>query len=292
MASGILPSMTDYSQYLKNMPVIPDIASKILTVTEEKVDISFRELENTIKMDPGLSAKILKVANSALYARQREVKNLQTAITLLGFKTIKSLVLLITASNMFSRNQNMEFYRFFWKHSILNAFMAKNIAEKTGFKQLADECFLSGLLHDIGQVALYNANPGKYSQVLALAKTEMKRISEIEDSLFGTNHRDVGAQVLTNWSFPDVYVDSAAEHGSANITSPHKQSILIISVADFVTSNIDLYVDSPLDFSVLHAILRQTSLTEEDIREYQEHFVESLAGDRLFQECKSLFSLN
>jgi len=284
--------MSDYTQYLKNMPVIPDIAAKILTVTEEKVDISFRELENTIKMDPGLSAKILRVANSALYARQREVKNLQTAITLLGFKTIKSLVLLITASNMFSKSQNAAFYKFYWKHSVINAFMARSFAEKAKLRQLADECFLSGLLHDIGQVALYNANPERYAQVLELAKKEKKRISEIEESLFETNHRDVGASVLKNWSFPDVYVDSAAEHGSANITSPHKQSILIISIADFITSNIDLYAESPLDFSLLHSVLRQTSITEEVAREYQDTFLDTIAEDKLFLECKSLFNIN
>ena len=284
--------MTDYAQFLKNMPVIPDIASKVLTVTEEKVDISFRDLENTIKMDPGLSAKILKVANSALYARQREVKNLQIAITLLGFKTIKSLVLLITASNMFLKSRNTAFYKFYWKHSVINAFMARSIAEKTGARQLADQCFLSGLLHDIGQVALHNSNPEGYAQVLELAKSRKKRISEIEESLFEANHRDVGASVLRNWSFPDVYVDSAAEHGSPNITSPHKQTILIVSIADFVTSNIDLYSDAPLDFTLVHDVVRQTSLTAADLQDYQDNFVMSLSDDKLFLECKSLFNLN
>ena len=284
--------MTDYVQFLKNMPVISDIASKVLTVTEEKVDISFRDLENTIKMDPGLSAKILKVANSALYARQREVKNLQIAITLLGFKTIKSLVLLITASNMFLKSRNTAFYKFYWKHSVINAFMARSIAEKTGARQLADQCFLSGLLHDIGQVALHNSNPEGYAQVLELAKSRKKRISEIEESLFEANHRDVGASVLRNWSFPDVYVDSAAEHGSPNITSPHKQTILIVSIADFVTSNIDLYSDAPLDFTLVHDVVRQTSLTAADLQDYQDNFVMSLSDDKLFLECKSLFNLN
>jgi len=283
--------MTDYAQYLRNMPVIPDIASKILTATEERTDISFRELENTIKMDPGLSAKILKVANSALYARQREVKNLQTALTLLGFKTIKSLVLLITASNMFSKGRDSEFYKFFWKHSIINAFMARSIAEKTGFRALSDECFLSRLLHDIGQVALYNANPEGYARVLELAKNQKKRISEVEETLFSTNHREVGASVLRNWNFPDVYVDSAAEHGSANITSVHKQMILVVSIADFITSNIDLYSESPLGFALLYDILRQTSLSEETARQYQDNFVESLSGDKLFLECKTLFKI-
>ncbi len=283
--------MKDYSQFLKKMPIIPDVAAKILSITEEKLDISFRDLENTIMLDAGLSAKILKVANSALYARQREVKNLQMAITLLGYKTIKSLVLLITASNMFSNAQDAPFYKFFWKHSVINAFLAKEMARKIGARNLADECFLAGLLHDIGQVALQAAHPDEYDKVLKSAATTRRRISELEEEHLGANHRNVGADVLRNWSFPDVYVDSAAEHGSANITSTHKQTILIVSVADFVTSNIDMYIDRPLEFSLLHDILRQTSLTENDLEVYQAGFLDELTSDPLFRECKSLFKI-
>ena len=77
--------MGEYARYLKTIPVIPEVSAKILSIAEDKLDISFKELESIIKIDPGLSAKILKVANSALYARQKKVTSLQTAITLLGF---------------------------------------------------------------------------------------------------------------------------------------------------------------------------------------------------------------
>jgi hypothetical protein len=87
-------------------------------------------------------------------------------------------------------------------------------------------------------------------------------------------------------------VDSAAEHGSPNITSPHKQTILIISIADFVTSNIDMYADAPLDFALVHDVVRQTSLTEADLQDYQDNFLDSIADDKLFLECKSLFNIN
>ena len=107
--------MEDYAEYLKSMPVIPDIATKILSIAESHIEISFKELEETIKIDPGLSAKILRVANSALYSRQKEITNLQMAITLLGFKNIKSLVLLVTASSLFTKRETAGFYRFFWK---------------------------------------------------------------------------------------------------------------------------------------------------------------------------------
>lgn len=284
--------MSDYTSYLKNMPVVPDIAAKILSIPEDKIDISFRELEQTIKMDPGLSAKILKVSNSAMYARQREVKNLQMAITLLGFKTIKSLVLLVTASNAFSKNQNSKFYQFYWKHAIINAFIARELCIKSGNRSLTDECFLAALLHDIGQVALYNANAERYDQVLQMAAEHQMRISQVEKDLYSTNHRDVGAAVLRDWNFPDIYIDAASEHGSPNITSSHKKSILIISVADFLASNIDLYHDNPIDIEVMRDILKQTNIEDAVLIEIQESFLETIKEDPLFQECQSLFKLS
>ena len=272
------------------MPVIPGVATKILAVTEDKLDMSFKELEETIRVDPGLSAKILKVANSALYARQREVKQLQMAITLLGLRTIKSLVLLITASNMFATGKNSSFYKFFWRQSVSNAFMASNIAVRTGNRTAADDCFMAGLLHDIGQVALHNSEPEKYEQVYEISKIERKRISEIEQELFGANHKDVGAAVLRQWNLPDVFVDSALEHGSANVTSPHKQIILTVSIADFITSNLSLYTE-PLPYDLIRDILRQTSLTDDDLRYYEHEFMDELQQDKLCQECTSLFGL-
>lgn len=263
-----------------------------MNVTEDKLDMSFRELEETIKIDPGLSAKILKVANSALYARQREVKSLQMAITLLGLRTIKSLVLLITASTMFGRDKNTEFYELFWRHSVSNAFMASSIADRTGNKAFTDECFLSGLLHDIGQVALHNADTEKYNQVYEQVKSKKRRISAVEQELFGTNHKEVGAKVLREWNLPDVYVDAALEHGSANVTSPHKQIILAVSVADFVTANMDYHSDAPLSNNLIRDILRQTSLTEADLRYYETDFMAELQKHKLCQECGSLFGIS
>ena len=216
------------------------------------------------------------------------------AITLLGFKNIKSLVLLVTASNMFIRTDLSGFFKFFWKHSIINAFMAKEMAIKTGNKGLSDECFLAGLLHDIGQVALFNADPTKYGEVRRRVATEAVRISIVEQELFGTNHREVGAEVLRNWSFPDVYIDSAKEHGSPNVTSEFKQIILLISISDFLTSNIDTHVEAPLDVKLLDDIMRQSSLTYEDLGYYTGEFLEkmrsSTSAARYFRSTDAIHS--
>lgn len=282
--------MTDYTKFLKNMPVMPNVATKILSMAEDRLEISFKELEEIIKVDPGLSAKILRVANSALYARQKEIRNLQMAITLLGFKNIKSLVLLITAATMFSKDQKKAFFQFYWKHSILNAFIARELARKAGLRNFADECFLAGLLHDIGQVALHNTDSEKYNGILEMAKQRSLRISQVEQDLFGTDHKEVGAVILREWSFPDVYVDATLEHGSPNITSPNKQIILIISVADFLTSNIDLYTENPLSIDLIQDITKQTTIPHASLDNFSDQFMEQIKTDEHFQECQRLFT--
>jgi len=283
--------MTGYEQYLKNLPVIPAVAAKILSMTEEKLDISFKKLEDIIKTDPGLTAKILKIANSALYARQREIKSLQTAITLLGFKNIKSLVILVTASGAFSRLAKEKFYAFFWRHSLLSAFFARHIALRTGKKEISEECFIAGLLHDIGQVAFFHTDRERYAQVVAQLLTGNSAVEGLEEMLFGFTHRTFGAALLQKWSFPDVYVDAAREHQSLNVTSPYKNLVLIVTAAAlFAETSRGGDLDSD-QRELLGQILPRIGLAAADSDYYREQFLSDLQNDALFRECGALFGL-
>ncbi len=269
---------------------MPEAATRIMAIAEDKLDISFKELENIIKMDPALTTKILKIANSALYARQREIKSLQMAITLLGFKNIKSLVLLVAASNTFARLQKTEFYQFFWGHSILTAFYAKHIAIRCNKKEIAEECFLGALLHDIGQVAFFNANRKRYLLIVDLLMAAID-IEEVEEKNFGLNHRALGASILHKWNFPDLYVDVAREHNSLNITSAHKSLIIIISIADLLSETYRFNEVSSAKDGLLKELFQHTVLQESDLDYYKNKFMDDCKNDALFQECRNLFGI-
>ena len=280
-----------FEKYLKTLPVIPEVAMKILSIAEDKLDISFKELEDIIKVDPGLTAKILKIANSALYARQREIKSLQMAITLLGFKNLKSLVLLVTASNTFSHFQKDPFFQYFWQHSIMTAFLARHIATRSNRKDAAEDCFIAGLLHDIGQVAFYNADREQYQPAVTALLEGKTPVEEIEDRLYGADHREIGASLLSKWSFPEVFVDSAREHQSLNITSAHKASIIIVSIADLVAEIIRVGGIDPAGEQLLLDLLQRTDLINDDLEYYKTSFMADLQKDLLFLECRSLFGI-
>jgi len=280
-----------YIQYMKDLPVMPEVASKILSIAEDSLDISFKELENIIKVDPGLTAKILKIANSALYARQREIKNLQMAITLLGFKNIKSLVLLVTASNFFLRMKKSVFHNTFWKHSLITAFFAKNIAIRCRRNDMAEEAFLSGLLHDIGQAVFFNYDSKKYMEILKIEQETGRFLEKMEKNEFGSDHREVGAAILEKWNFPRQYFDTAMEHASLNITSPHKSLVITISVADLLAEKLGFGVFTDTKRELYEKILPYSCLKKEDAEYYETNFFRELKKDTLFHDCQALFGI-
>jgi HD-like signal output (HDOD) protein len=280
----------NFAQYLNNLPVNPDVAAKVLNMVESK-DFSFQALEDSIKIDPGLTMKILRIANSALYARPKGVTQLQTAITLLGLKTIKSLVILATGASIFPNSKRSPFYTFFWKHSIVTAFVARDLAILINKKNLADDAFIAGLLHNIGQVAFYFADPVKYEALLAVAGESGQRISLLEQAQYDSNHKEVGYDVLTGWNFPTVYTDTAREHGNNHITSEHKQVIILVSTADFLTSNFYLLKDRPEQLSLLQPYLPFLGMTVEGLEQFQKDCLNQLSTDKLFLECHNLFGI-
>ncbi len=283
--------MSAYEQYVKQLPVIPEVARKVVNIAEDRIDISFGELEELIMMDPGLTTKILRVANSALYARPQEITNLRTAISLLGFKNIKSLVLLVTASTLTTNNRKCAFYRFFWQHAVMTALTSRHIAKRLGLKERIEEAFLLALLHDVGQVALYNSAPAEYEQAVEQARKQGARISEIEQDVFGITHKDVGGRIFKSWNFPDSFIDTAREHGTTNVTSRHKRLIMIVSVADFLVSNKDFYTENPLSLELIRDALATVGLAEDDLSYYTDKFLDEIQQDPMYEETRKIFNL-
>ena len=281
--------MKFFEKYMKQLPVIPVIAQKVLQSASDGDDISFRDLEETIKLDPGLTAKILKVANSAMYARQKEITTLQMAITMLGYKNIRSLVLLTTASSLFEKHSTSQFYERFWKHSVLTAFLARELVRKYAVKISRDEAFLGGLLHDIGQVAMFHAAQTEYQELLDERDRGHGVLIDLEKNRFGASHKEVGSHVLAQWNFPDLYIHTAGEHGVVNIKSEHRDFILYISIADLLADDLIYSALNEARERQLEHYLKLTGISA-DVRHYMtETFIPAMKEDPLFRECESMF---
>ena len=277
----------DFTDYLKSMPVIPEIATKVLKMAEGN-GVSFAELETTIERDPSLTARVLKVANSALYSRPRGVTTLSSAVSFLGFNTIRSLVILVAGASLFEKDRRRPFFRAFWRQSLSTAFHAKALAFHTGHSEVAEAAFTGGLLHNLGQVALYYADPVGYEPVWAGVGAD-QRLETRETEVYGFCHRDVGAQVLEAWNFPPLYIDIVRDHGKTQFSSPYRSLVILVSVAGFLASNQDSRRQKSLPLSLLAGHLAHLRLDEASLNDWAREFGTTLESLPLYRECRSLF---
>ena len=274
---------------VKDLPVMPEVASKVMNLKEGGIEVSFKDLESIIKVDLGLTSKILRIANSALYARQREITSLQMAITLLGFKNIRNLVLLVTASGMFPRMKKSLFHPRCWQQGIMSAFLSRALSVRCDKGSGAEEAFIAALLHDIGQPVLYDIDPEHYEQALAAEKLGALPLETIEEQMFGTNHRKIGGALLRKWNFPELYADVAEEHESLNITSRYKANVILVTVACLMAEKTLDKGLLPQKADLLGKLLPHTCLAGMDVDVLTQGYAGELSRDPLYQEYQNLF---
>jgi len=269
---------------LKDLPINPQVAMKVLHLQDDNFQISFKDLEAIVSVDPALTARLLKISNSALYARQREITNLQQALTLLGFNTIKSLVLLVSASNIFGRpggNRTYEIY--LWKHLLITAFCARHLAVKKSMESRKDDAFIAGLLHDIGRIIMSNSLPEKNARFLRELRAGGTEMLELEENIFGYTHQEAGKFVLGKWNFPDELVDCAQQHHSPNITSKHKAMVIVVGLANIYSKIIMEETPGAEDMRLKEFYIKSLNLSPEEDAYYTGDYRKDLEEDELYK---------
>lgn len=180
------------------IPTIPVVASKALRAMQDE-NVTARDLATILQEDPGLTARILKVANSALYALPREIKSLAQAAMVMGFDGLKNLVISAACRGIYKRYGDRE--RSLWIHAIACATAAQEIAKAANVA--ADEAFVAGLMHDVGRVVMNNGARDKLAAADKLAEKEGLTSPEAEQKLFGFTHTDVGGLLVSRWALSD-----------------------------------------------------------------------------------------
>lgn len=189
-----------------DLPPMPQVVQKILQIEENNIDVSSDQLQAIIAVDPALTSKILKIANSAFYARSNRVSSLSQAITILGFKTIKSLTLLVSSASLFPRHRRAnKVQKELWITSVLTALIAKIICEQIQRKAVRDEAFMAGLLRNMGMMILNNQFTETYGMIFFQADNglNLKKIRELEKKELSITGPEVSVLAMQKWNFPD-----------------------------------------------------------------------------------------
>ncbi len=179
-------------------------------------ELSATELSGYIKNDQALVAKILKLSNSAFYGFSRRINTIRDAISLLGYNTIKSIVLSLSFRQMLEIfDVKKEFLDNFSKHSMMTAFLAEEMTASQLKNYDPDIAYLAGLLHDIGKLVLMQFEGKEYELLLQLSKKNTESLYAIERKNRDNTHEDVGGFLLDKWGLPVVYVNVVQKHHSS-----------------------------------------------------------------------------
>ena len=176
-------------------------------------DSSAKDLKNIIEIDPPLTAKLLKLANSSLYGYPKTISAIQEAIVCIGFDEVKELALSQKVCELFKKDDYIYGYSriSLWKHSVAVAICSKLIYRRE-FREHGENIYVAGLLHDIGIIVLDQFFHTDFVEILKKSRTEKNNLANIEFPLFGFNHIDIGQALAENWVFPHEIVKAIANH--------------------------------------------------------------------------------
>jgi HD-like signal output (HDOD) protein len=222
----------DLGKYLTDIPTLPMVAHEI-NLASVRDDFTAQSLGKIIEKDPPLTGKMLRLANSAYYGFARQVSTLDRAITLLGFNTIRNLALTVSVSQLFGGDRSSTVdLKGLWRHSLGCAVAARTLIERFD-PGLAEEAFLSGIVHDIGAIILLNNFPEETTGALQMMAERQISQSEAEKKALGVTHEEVGAFLADKWNFPVQYYRVIRMHHkppSPDMDTTEKENILQVAV--------------------------------------------------------------
>lgn len=229
----------------ENLPTLPQAASHVLRLADNP-DSNPREIERAIETDPAITAKILKIANSAYYG-SNHVPTVGRAISFLGLTTVKSVVVSIAMQQMVNgKNTCIALNKLeLWKH-ILAVATGARIIGKLKMQGKSEELYCAGMMHEIGLLAMEKFVPQELHAALVKAKNSNQSLLEVETQVMGFNHADVGLLLTKNWSLSPLIQDAISGWFSPNPESLYFDTTAVIAISKMMANSLG-YSHSELD---------------------------------------------
>lgn len=228
-----------------DLPTLPTIAKKVMDELNNPQS-NAKDIADIIKNDQAITAKILKVGNSAYYAGYSPCTNVQGAVARIGFLQIKRMILSISILDTFSKYERKNFnLKDFWTHSIAAGYAARIIGKLSGFRD-SDDIFTAGLLHDLGKLITLRYIPDLFDEILKKFE-EDGSISyyDAERALCPITHCDIGSWLAIKWNMSRDIQNVIFNHHQPPVKSTlfEKEVIMfsaIVYLADRIVKSLDL----------------------------------------------------
>ena len=242
---------------LERLPAQPSVAVRTVWVADQP-NSSAKDLAAALTADPSLTARVLRLANSAYYGLSRRVAEVSFAVTVVGFPTVRAMAA-VHASGLFGPGEHTV-PDGYWEHSVATATVCSVLAPRAGVRP--NQAFPLGLLHDLGSALLYRADPERFDLVQAEARNG-RALRSAEKAVYGMAHDEAAARVFSAWRFPETFIEAVADHHQhpATLTEPHT---LLLVAAEAVAGRLVKAPGAEMEHGSQNAGLRALNLDVTD----------------------------
>jgi putative nucleotidyltransferase with HDIG domain len=194
------------------LPPFPRVAIRVLQLANNE-NVQLHQLCELISSDTAFASEVLTVANSVLYSPRYPSSNILQAIAVLGANTLQGMCITVGARAYLGKSMSHPSMRGLWRHNLACAIIAGRMAS-AGFLD-NDTAYTSGILHDIGRIALAVIQPKEYASLLGRHRGTPDSILEGERQLFGWDHCEIGERLISEWKLPSDFSAIVSEHHCA-----------------------------------------------------------------------------
>lgn len=230
-------SPDDLVQEVSSLFSLPEVAVRVNELLDAP-NTTIQDLSGVIQLDAGLTARLLRLANSAYYGLPSKVETVSLAITMIGQRTLRDLVLSTSVVSVF-KDIPAEFVDMhdFWDNSTTCGVVARNLGRLCRMRD-SEHLFIAGLLHAVGKLVFYARRPEQYRQVLKVREQGTAALLAQEGRVFGFNYADLGAALLRAWRLPEVLHTAVAYHLEPARAPAFAREVAIVHVARDVAAGL------------------------------------------------------
>jgi HD-like signal output (HDOD) protein len=231
-----------------------DLAEKLKRITEKIVGLptlpsmlqninrlmlnprtSAKEVAQLISSDPAIASKVLRVVNSSFYGFPNRISTITHAIVILGFNTVKSIVLSSTIFDVFKGDKSNQLFdrNDFWRHSVGCGASSRAVGRVIGYSAL-EEIFIAGLLSDIGKIVLDQFLHEHFVRVIEQTRTTNCLLAKAEQDILGVTHAEVGAWLFEKWNMSKGLIEAIRHHHNPALAGEHQRLAAIVHLADIL----------------------------------------------------------
>lgn len=229
---------------------LPDVYLRISRLIDDPLSAT-ADIAKAVSQDPSFTVRLLRVANSSLYSFPSSVTTAAKAVSIIGTSQIRSLALSMCIASSFAGLPNeLVSMKNFWRHSLFCALIARHLAKQVR-RCDPDALLTAGLLHDIGELVIFNQLPGLATEVLLMVLDSQDELPvyQAERQVIGFSHSEVGGELARQWNLPPLLVECIAHHHDVADAKRHPREVALVHLANILALMAELDTLDPADVS-------------------------------------------